>query len=187
MTKLLSSSEKEPKSCKFYGMDKDEEILLLLRRDLITNLGWVLLTIILVLTPFVANIVFLALGTNPLSQLPSGLLIVLGLFWYLFTFGYAFVNFLNWFFNVHIVSNKRVVDMDFSGVLYRNISDAPLRSIEDVTHTISGAAEILFNYGNVYIQTAAEQRELTFSGIPDPAQVQDFISDIVADLRRKRG
>lgn len=187
MAKLLSSSEKEPKKCSFYGMDKDEEILLLLRRDLITNLGWVLLTAILLFTPLIANTIFLALGTNPISQLPSGLLIVLSLFWYLFTIGYAFVNFLNWFFNVHIVSNKRIVDMDFSGVLYRNISDAPLRAVEDVTHTISGAAEILFNYGNVYIQTAAEQRELTFSRIPDPAKVQDFISDLLAGLRRRNG
>lgn len=187
MTKLLSSSEKEPQKCRFYGMDVDEEILLLLRRDLVTNLGWVLLTAVLLVTPFFANIVFFALGVNPLGQLPAGLLVVLTLFWYLFTFGYAFVNFLNWFFNVHIVSNKRVMDMDFSGVLYRNISDAPLRSIEDVTHTISGAAEILFNYGTVNIQTAAEHNELTFTGIPDPAKVQDFISDMVADLRKRNG
>jgi membrane protein YdbS with pleckstrin-like domain len=187
MIGLLKSSIFNPTKCSFYGMDKDEEILLLLRRDLITNLGWVIITLLLVFTPFVAGTIFNSLGVDPLRQLPIGLLIVLTLFWYIFAFGYLFVNFLNWFFNVHLVTNKRVVDMDFSGILYRNIADAPLNTIQDVTHTISGAAEILFNYGTVYIQTAGEQRELEFAGIPEPARIQDYISDLVAQRVRRGG
>ncbi len=159
--------------------------MLLIRRDLITNLSWIFLTVLLIFTPFIANTLFFALDVDNLSQIPTGLLVVLFLFWHLFTFGYFFVNYLNWFFNVHLITSKRVVDMDFAGVLYRNISDAPLRNVEDVTHTISGTLEVIFNYGTVYIQTAGEQKELEFTGVPDPAKIQDFLSDLVATKRSK--
>ena len=185
MAGFFSSSIWHPKKCSFYGIDKDEEILLLLRRDLITNLGWVVLAVLFIFAPFLTASVAMLLNVNLLNTIPAGFYITVNLFWYLFTFGYIFVNFINWFFNVHIVSSKRIIDMDFHGVLYRNISDAPLANIEDVTHTIGGAAPILFNYGDVHIQTAAEQRQFEFERIPEPARIQDFISDLVTEIRHR--
>jgi hypothetical protein len=98
-----------------------------------------------------------------------------------------FERFLNWFFNIHIITNKRVMDMDFDHLLHRNISEAPLRNIEDITYTISGAIETVFNFGTVSIQTAAEKRELEFYQVADPAKIQDLLSDMVSNARRYRG
>ena len=105
------------------------------------------------------------------------------MFWNIFSFGYGFERFLNWYFNVYIITNKRVVDMDFSHLLHRNISEAPLRNIEDVTYTVSGSLQTLFNFGSIKIQTAAEQRELEFEYISNPAKVQDILSDMVANIK----
>ncbi|MBI2620946.1 PH domain-containing protein [candidate division WWE3 bacterium] len=169
-----------PKSTHFDGEDSGEEILLVLRRHLITNLGWIVVSIALVILPTVSKPLLLSLGIGHASTFSPSFTFILTSFWYLFAFGFIFENFLLWFFNVYIVTNKRIVDMDFGGILFRNISDAPLRNIEDVTHTISGAAQVIFNYGNVAIQTAGEQRELEFELVPRPARVQDIISDLAA-------
>ena len=75
--------------------------------------------------------------------------------------------------------------MDFDHLLHRNITDAPLRNVEDITYTISGAIQTTFNFGNVTIQTAAEQRELEFFLVSNPAKVQDIISDLVSNYRKK--
>jgi len=73
--------------------------------------------------------------------------------------------------------------MDFHGILFRNISEATLANVEDVTHTVSGTLQVVFNYGDVIVQTAGEQREFDFESVPSPARVQDIISDLVAQRR----
>jgi hypothetical protein len=98
-----------------------------------------------------------------------------------------FERFLNWFFNIHIITNKRVVDMDFDHLLHRNISEAPLRNIEDITYSVSGAIQTVFNFGTVTVQTAAEQRELEFNRVAEPAKIQDLLSDLVSSVRGRRG
>jgi hypothetical protein len=47
---------------------------------------------------------------------------------------------------------------------------------------VLGAAQVLFHYGTVDIQTAAESREIEFEDVPDPAKVQDFVSDLMVSL-----
>lgn len=179
---LFCSCVKDPISMAFDGEDADEKILYVFRKSFITNLDWMFVAFLLLITPNGVNSIwaFATAGTH--QYIPLKLALVLELFWYLFTFGYIFVNFINWFFNVYIISNKRIFDLDFVGFLYRNISEAPLTSIEDVTSNIKGTLRVVFNYGSVFIQTAAEKREFEFIDVAKPANVRDIISDIVANL-----
>jgi len=73
--------------------------------------------------------------------------------------------------------------MDFHGLLYRNISQAPIRNIEDVTYNISGALKVIFNYGDVLIQTAGEKVEFEFEEVGNPSKVVDILSDLVSKLK----
>jgi hypothetical protein len=75
------------------------------------------------------------------------------------------------------------VDVDFHGILYKNISEAPLRNVEDVTSNISGALEVIFNYGSVFIQTSAEKREFEFENVKNPSKIRDIISDLVTEMK----
>lgn len=174
---FIKSILKNPKGISYEGEDKDEKILYVFRQSLLTNIPWLFITFIMLVSPL-----FLV------SMLPSfisyELKFLLVVFWYLVTFGYTFQRVLNWFFNVYIISNKKILDVDFHGFLYKNISEAPLKSIEDVTSNVKGALGVIFNIGDVYIQTAAEKREFEFTKLDDPSHVRDLVSDLVA---RKRG
>lgn len=179
---LFCALLESPKNIAFDGEDNDEKILYVFRRSMITNIDWMIVTFFLLFTPTVASIIFSFASPETQNLIPTRLTFVLNFFWYLFTLGYAFQNFINWFFNVYIITNKRIFDLDFVGFLYKNISEAPLSNIEDVTSTVSGTLRIIFNYGTVNIQTAAEQREFDFTDVPRPSMVRDIISDIIADL-----
>ncbi len=180
---LTNSVLEKPDKTYFEGEDGDEEILYVFRKALITNVGWIVSSIGLLLAPLFFN-AFIASFNNSYPNLLSLVLVfIVNAFWYIFTFGYMFERFLNWFFNVYIVTNKRVVDMDFDHLLHRNISEAPLRNIEDITYTVSGALETLFNFGNVSIQTAAERREIEFYSVSDPGKLQDILSDLVSEVK----
>lgn len=177
---LCSSHLKSPEKMVFDGKDLDETILYVIRRGFITNIPWIASTIVLVFAPSVVIPFFSSLNTAALTIVSIKFGVVLTLFIYLFTFGFFFQNFINWFFNVYIITDKRILDVDFKGFLYKNISETPLSKIEDVTSKVSGALAVIFNYGDVLIQTAAEQHEFEFEKVDCPEKVRDIISDLIA-------
>ena len=174
---FLKSILENPKNITYEGEDKDEHILYVFRQSFITNIPWLLIATLLLIIP-----AFLLPLVPPFIHESFRLPIVL--FWYLIVFGYSFQHFLNWFFNVYIVSDKKIIDVDFHGILYKNISEASIKSIEDVTSTVKGLVGVVFNIGDVYIQTAAENREFEFNNVDNPSKVRDLISDLVARKRR---
>jgi membrane protein YdbS with pleckstrin-like domain len=185
MSLILSAFVEKPQSAKFYGEDEGEQIILILRRSLITNFRWLFIGIVSLLSPWLLT-TLLALGApESLATLPFAISFIGVTLWLLFWSAYLFVNFLNWFYNVHIVTNWRIVDMDFSGFLHRDITEAPLRTVQDVTHQISGFLPVLFNFGNVIIQTAGENQQIDFHDVPKPAKASDIISDLVTTLHRE--
>ena len=100
--------------------------------------------------------------------------------WYLFLLGFVVESFLAWFFNVYIITDERIVDIDFLSLIYRNISSAKIDKIEDVSARTSGAIRSVFDFGTVQVQTAAEKTQFEFMGVPNPSIVQDKISDLAA-------
>lgn len=161
----LSSFLARPKVFTFQSRDDNEEILLVLRRHWFTNLSWILVAIIMVIAP-------ISLPFVPfLGFFPPHYRLVLLLFWYLITFAIAFEKFLSWYFNVCIVTEERVVDIDFYNLLYKKETEAKISMIQDITVTQGGVSQTLFNYGNVLIQTAGEIPNLEFQHVPNPGLV----------------
>ena len=165
------------------GRTTGEKIILFLRQHVIVNFKWVLITALLLFAVPIFDFL-LGLGATSIGQIiPAKYNFVLRFLLALFTFGYFFENFLSWYFNSYIVTNKRVVDIDFYGIIHRRFSEAPLRNIEDITNEISGFGPVIFHYGDVSIQTAAEAREITFENVPDPDKVQNIVSDLISEIK----
>lgn len=164
-----------PESVDFDTKNKDEKIILMLRQHIIVNLKWFLATILLLIIPSIAS------GFGILSTLPIGFELVISLAWYLVTMAYALENFLDWYFNVYFVTNLRVVDVDFYNLIDKKVSDADLDKIQDVSYTNFGIFRMLFNYGDVFIQTASEVSEFDFLAVPDP----DRVTKIIGELKLK--
>lgn len=174
----------EPCHVRFEGEDNDEKILLLLRRHIATNIPWMLLASLMLFFPQFLVWAFNYGGVNITALVPFTYRVILTLFWYLITFVFVFESYLIWYFNVYIITNKRVVDIDFYGILSREVSDASIRQIQDVTYNVRGIFAILFNFGNVLIQTAGEIEQLEFEYVSHPARVQNLISDLSAGVRK---
>jgi hypothetical protein len=183
---LYSSYLQKPTRVRFDGEDKDEYVILVLRRHLITNLVWIFMGLFMICIPTLLVNLLESSNVTLITSLPRTYRFMLVAFWYLFTFGYIFTSFLRWFFNAYLVTNKRVVDIDFESLVHRRFSEAFLYNVEDLTHQISGALQVIFNYGTLHIQTAGETRELEFESIPQPATVQDMISDLSSAKRGRK-
>lgn len=186
---LLSTNSKEhnhpfasfcdtPSNISFHNQEPDEKIVLLLRRHFITNFSWIIITVILVLLPLLTNI----LGINIQAFLPffPARFFMVGLiFYYLIIFSYAFINFITWYYNIFLVTQKRIVDIDFSDIVYHNVAITKLNLVEDVNYTQVGFIPSLFNFGDLFVQTAGEVKHFEALKIPKPNDATHIIQDLI--------
>lgn len=179
----FSHMVKDPVNVSFKGEDDDEKVLYLLRRHVVVNIPWVLLSLIMLLVPFVLPPILAFSGLDLIKILPPSYLVVVTFFWYLVTLTYLFENYLLWYSNAYIVTNKRVVDVDFFSLLNYRVSETSIQNIEDITYSIQGLIQTIFNFGSVSVQTAAEFQDIVFEFIPNPALVQNALSDLITGVK----
>lgn len=171
---LLATFAAYPEGVVFDGQEKGEKIVLLLRPHMITLVPPALITIFLILVPFFIP-AFSDLLNIDLVSLAATQAFLLTVFWYLVVFGYAFYKFIFWYFNVYLLTNERIVDFDFRGILHKEIAYAKLSQIQDVSPKIIGFFGTFFHFGNVFIQTAAARPEFEFHHVARPDLVAQQI------------
>ncbi|MFI5241214.1 MAG: hypothetical protein ACHQUA_02140 [Microgenomates group bacterium] len=168
----LSSYCYFPDGVKFVAKDSNEKIVLFLRRHPITNAGWIIISVLMFMAPMV-------LSSFPLlSFMPDRFQFVAVLTWYLVTIAFTFESFLDWFFSVYIITDERLFDVDFVNLIYREISEANLDQIQDVTTKMGGVIRTLFDYGDIMIQTASEVPNIEFEAVPHPDQVAKILREL---------
>lgn len=159
-------------SASFESLAPGETIILLLRAHPITQLGWFLNTLGLIVLLIVLNL-FITFLFNPAQML------FINIFGIAFIFAYALFNFFVWYFNVGIVTNMRVIDVDTHSLTYKEVSEARINKVEDVTSKSGGFFASIFDYGNVFVQTAGAEVNIEFLNVPKPAEVVRIINELL--------
>ncbi len=171
-----------PKGVNFEAQNDDENIVLFLRAHPITNLPWIALILVLFWIPL------FWIEFPLLSVLTPAVRLALTLTWYLGLAFVGFQNFMSWFYNVYIVTDERVVDVDFYGLFYKDVKTAQISRLEDANYTQRGMLASFFNYGTVMVETASEQRTgdmvegsgaFDFENVPNPNEVVKVISELM--------
>src|SRR3990167_3419266 len=146
---MFSSYIEHPIGCRLEGQDPDEKILLLLRAHPITNIPWIVFAIFVFAVPFIVQKAA-PLFEFSLALVPQSFILVLLIINYLLVLVVTFEGFLSWYFNVYIVTDKNIVDVDFHSILFKNIDVAPLRNIEDTSSSMGGILSSFFHFGAVF-------------------------------------
>lgn len=176
---MLTSFCTDPLGITFAEQASDEKILLFLRRHFITNLFWILISIALILAPVLFFIFRSDLQFLGIFELPLRFIIIFVIFYYLAVFAYAFINFLSWFYNVFIVTQKRIVDIDYSNIVIHNVAFTKLSHVQDVNYDQIGFIRSLFNYGDVFVQTAGNELSFEAPSVPQPRRAAHIIGDLI--------
>jgi hypothetical protein len=161
--------------------DKEEEIVLVLRQHLITQVKELIILIaIITLIPALLEM------SGFIDFLPTKFLSAFYIFWFVMSCGLVFKSFLLWFFNVYVITDERIIDVDFVSMIYRNISTAKIENIEDVTARTAGPFAAIFDYGTILIQTAGEKTEFEFEHVPQPAKVTKLLNELILEEEREK-
>ena len=97
---------------------------------------------------------------------------------------YVFFNFLTWYFNIFLITQKRVGDIDFSGLVFHDVAETQFSLIQDVNYNKTGLLRHIFDFGDVFAQTAGGKENLEALGVPKPSKVTTFIT---RHMGRKNG
>lgn len=157
---------------RFENQEDDEEVILVLRAHPVTLIPWILNGFILLILLFFLDFAlgsFLS-GTQFFFANFLAITFILSYFWF---------NFLGYFFNVGIITNKRIIDLDFHAVIYKEVTETIFSKIEDITAKSGGYFASLFNFGDVFIQTAGTETNVEFLKVPMPNEVVKIINDLV--------
>lgn len=90
---------------------------------------------------------------------------------------YAFLVWIDYFFDVWIITNERVINIEQKGLFVRTVSELKFSRIQDVTSEVSGMIPTILNFGDVKVQTASEEDFFLFRRVPDPYHVKDVIME----------
>jgi hypothetical protein len=174
-----------PSEIQFEDQEANEQILLLLRRHFITNVPWIFFAVLMLLVPLLLIPLLQSDIVSSFLDLvsPAFLFVALALY-YLIVIGFILNEYATWFFQVGLITNIRVVDVDFNTLLSRNIAYTDLTDIVDTEAHQRGLLQGIFNFGNVGIQTAGVKANFEFTSIPLPNKVVDALSDLMRNVRR---
>jgi hypothetical protein len=175
---LFSAFRKNPAGVTFEDQEEGEKILLFLRKSFITNLKWLFLGSFLVILP-ITLVLFLQFSQNPLPSLPIKFYLIFGLFYYLFVAAYWYINFITWYFNIDLVTNKRIIDINFSNLVYKDVSATELSFIHDVSFSQIGAIRTFFDYGTVLMQVPGASDTFIFEAAPQPENVVHIVEALI--------
>lgn len=94
---------------------------------------------------------------------------------FIFVVLYAAFIWIDYYFDVWVITDKRIVNIEQKGLFARQVSELKMERIQDVTTEVKGIIPTMLNYGDVYIQTAATTERFIFRMVPSPYAIKDLI------------
>lgn len=164
-----------------------EQLVFLLRRHPITVLPLLITTTILLASPFgVAWYIQNFRSDFVQDQTIFVPFLLLGSIFFLFSWLFLFQYFMDYYLDTWIVTTKRIINIEQSGLFHRTMSELRLYRVQDVTASIHGFWATIFNYGEVEIQTAGEKIHFVFEQVKNPNHISKVILEQSEIERREQ-
>ncbi|MFA7309038.1 MAG: PH domain-containing protein [Patescibacteria group bacterium] len=154
----------------FATQGEDEEVRVVLNKHVFVLLKEIWLPIVLCLTAFCGMLFYFYV---PYFFLVSFACFVLFLTW-------IFYGYFVWSRDRFIITNRRIIDFEQSGLFRTSQKEAGYDKIQDVTVDIKNIFGSLFNFGSVSISTASNTT-LVLADIKKPVEVQKIIFSLMQE------
>lgn len=93
---------------------------------------------------------------------------------------------VDWWNDTYELTHDRIIDVEKLPLFFgEQRREAQLSEIQDIQLQISSPLEMLLNYGDVVVRTAAQQGAFTFDHVPRPREVKEEINRRLIEWRRK--
>lgn len=153
---------------------EQEKILMVIRKHWFLLVGPLFLFLLLLLVPPL-TLTFLPYVAQNIHEDAIAPLANFGVALYVLALLILLFHFwMDYYLDMWIVTEKRIIDVDQRGLFSREVSEIPMASVQDVTVEVHGIIQTMLGFGTIRIQTAGE-REFTIDEIPHLGPVKDAI------------
>lgn len=105
-----------------------------------------------------------------------GVIIFFGSLWALILWHLLFARWTDYYFDLWVITNWRIIDIDQKGFFHRNIATLmTLDHIQDIETNVVGVIGNILEFGNIQVQTAAAHRVFLIEEVPNPRGVERLI------------
>lgn len=158
----------------FPGQERSEPVLIFIRRHWFALAYRLIVPVVLALLPSAVGLGAQYSGATFFVE-AAGFgytLYALGvhLFW-LLAIVLALAAFVDYYLDYWVVTDRRIVSVEQSGLFSRTVAQLHLSRVQDATARVHGPVATVLDYGDVFIQTAGEEARFVFTSIPHPNQV----------------
>lgn len=165
-----------------------EKIEYLLRRHPITFVPDIFLFLILMVVPFIVYLLINNLYPVILDPMTSKILFPIAVLsasiYYMGAYLFFYFQFIEFYLDMWVVTNDRIVDVEQNGLFSRTISELDLYRVQDVTVETNGFFPSIFKYGNVKVKTASQNMGIIFHNVPNPNEIREALIQL-SDADRK--
>lgn len=165
---------------------KDEHIIKIVRKDIFVIFQKLMLMLLLIILPFVFFSITVVSFPHILEgELTYPFIVLLSSAFYLFVWLFFFFSFIDYYLDIWIITNKRIIDVEQNGFFSRIISEQKIANMQDVTSEAHGVLATIFKFGKVHVQTAGAKSRFVFTEVPDPDGIRDLIIKLVDTEKQK--
>lgn len=158
----------------------EENIVYLTRRHWASMIGTFFLILVIMLVPLIILVIAVTLNTSffengILAQIIPPFVAI----YYLVMITFAFVEWVNFYYSVFILTRDEIIDITQQGFFNRLITQISIVRVQDVSASIKGFLPTLFGFGDVIAESAGEKTQTyIIEKIPRPMEVADKIIEI---------
>jgi hypothetical protein len=91
---------------------------------------------------------------------------------------YSFLIWVDYYFDIWIITTERIVNIEQKGMFTRSVSELRFSKIQDITTEVTGFLPTVINFGDVKVQTAGEESEFVFRTVSDPYHIKNIIMEL---------
>ena len=158
------------------GLLPDEKFIKVFRRHPITLFGLYMGIAVTFIIPLSVYFLFKGMRADFFESEAGAVIFMLFLsIFFLYALLFMFQQFLDHWLDIWILTSRRIVNIEQTGLFSRVRSEVRLYRVQDVTSEINGFLRHMFDYGMVYAQTAGETHRFTFEDIPEPKEAARMI------------
>lgn len=95
---------------------------------------------------------------------------------------YGFIIWFDYYLDIWIMTTERIVNVEQKGLFSRQVSELKYRMIQDVSTDVKGFFPTILNFGDLTVQTAAEQSRFMFRSVGNPYHIK---AEIMAQQKKK--
>jgi membrane protein YdbS with pleckstrin-like domain len=178
-------------------LESQEKIYFTVRPYWLAFVPRALIVLFLLLLPVVVGIV---LNVFPSPTVPSGFgtpeqtgvtpailpyLIVGAGIWYLLVLAFFHYTWIDFYMDMAIITDDRLIDISQHGIFHRAISEVSLLRVQDVNATTKGIFQTIFNFGRVDVETAGDIPNFVLDNRPKPFEIARVVQNAHERLVRQ--